>query len=102
MSGDVVERRRASDAFETRMRALEHQVHAMQDKLGALDEIREILAEGRAAFRLTGRIVNGARRTLKTLAWLTLPGLLVVLLWTAVVNDGRPPAWVKEWMELFH
>ncbi len=87
--------------IEARLLALEAGQADIRAKLDALDEIRTIIVEGRMAFTFAARVARGAQIFLRGLLLLTLPGLLLVMLYVAIVNDGHPPAWVKEWVGMF-
>lgn len=95
------DRRAAGVCIEERLQALEAGQAQILAQLKPLEEISTIIVEGRAAFTLAARLARGGQTLLRWLVYLTLPGLLLTLLWVAVVNDGHPPAWVREWVGMF-
>jgi len=58
----------------------------------------QFLNESEQAFRLFNRVMNGLRWFMRRAV---LPLALLAGAFWAIAHDGRPPDWLKSWVDLF-
>jgi hypothetical protein len=91
---------RLAESLGQRLSAVESGVAELQKRMEALDEIRDILAEGRSAFKFAGRCARGVRWVGKWTMVVIAPGIAVVVLIYALTHNGEPPPWLEHWFRL--
>src|SRR5512139_3896478 len=101
MTAILPERRYGMDEFNQRLLKVESDIVEVKEKLHALDEIREILSEGRAAFKFAGRCARGIRWAAKWFLIAIAPGVTAIGFFYSVTHNGAPPPWLEHWVNLF-
>lgn len=94
------ERRQVMEGLVERVAMVEADIKEIKAQVASISEIRDILAEGRAAFKFAGRVAHFVTWTVRATALVLLPGMVLAAGLYALTHGGSPPPWLEQWVNM--